>query len=350
MSNVEWPVEPSNGDSRRGSPLCPPKLHIMNSDITADPDLDAPEPRLLTFTVPDSGVKGRLDAWLAGVCPETSRSRIQQLIAEGMVTSQGRRVKANAKPKAGEVYAVAIPPPAPAVPEPEEMPLDVLYEDSDCIVINKPAGLVVHPAPGHCRGTLVNALLWHCRDLAGVGGVERPGIVHRLDKDTSGVMVAAKNDRAMSGLVRLFQNGGMCKEYLALVHGCPEPESGVVSGMIGRDPSNRKRMAVVRVNGKDALTRYRVERRVGEITLVHCRIETGRTHQIRVHLKSIGVPVIGDPLYGRPAADRKLAVRPARQMLHAWRLSFQHPVSGRELSLEAPIPEDFSVCLRCADA
>ena len=319
----------------------------MKSDNSTEPALeqDSPNSQQLLFTVPDAGVKGRLDAWLAKECPDISRARIQQLIKEGKVTTEGRSVKANAKPKPGEVYTIEIPPPAPAIPEPEDIPLDVLYEDSDCIVINKPAGLVVHPAPGHPDGTLVNALLWHCKDLAGVGGVERPGIVHRLDKDTSGVMVAVKNDIAMAGFVKLFQTGGMHKEYLAVVHGTPVPESGIVSNLIGRDPNNRKKMAVVTANGKDALTHYRVERKMGDLTLMHCRIETGRTHQIRVHMKSIGVPVIGDPLYGRPALDKKLSVRPQRQILHARRLSFTHPVKGADLAIEAPLPDDFEVYL-----
>jgi len=320
----------------------------MNVEIDTDPDFeqDLHEPEVLYFTVPESGVKGRLDAWLAKENPDISRSRLQHLIKDGLVTISGSPVKANAKPKPGEVFCVEIPPPVPAIPEPEDIPLDVLYEDSDCIVINKPAGMVVHPAPGHSSGTLVNALLWHCKDLAGVGGVERPGIVHRLDMDTSGVMVAVKNDVAMAGFVRLFQTGGMHKEYMAVVHGTPQQESGVICNLIGRDPKNRKKMAVVGVNGKDALTHYRIERPLAEgLSLMHCRIETGRTHQIRVHMKSIGIPVIGDPLYGRPASDKKLKVCPQRQMLHARRLSFIHPVKGIDLSIEAPLPVDFMTYL-----
>lgn len=318
----------------------------MKTYSEIDNKLESPDSQCLTYTVPDSGAKGRLDAWLAKECPDISRSRLQQLIKDGMVTTGNHPVKATAKPKAGGQYTILIPPPAPAIPQPEDIPLDVLFEDRECIVLNKPAGLVVHPAPGHPSGTLVNALLWHCKDLGGVGGVERPGIVHRLDMDTSGVMVVAKNDIAMAGFVKLFQSGGMHKEYLAIVHGCPLPEAGIVSNLIGRDPANRKKMAVVTVNGKDALTHYSVDRRMGDITLVHCRIETGRTHQIRVHMKSIGTPVIGDPLYGRSVLDKKLPVIPGRQMLHARRLSFKHPVSGEVLSLEAPLPEDFDSYLK----
>ncbi len=310
-------------------------------------DADAATRRV--FAVPESGVTERLDLWLARQCPDISRSRLQQLAREGMITAGGRPVKSDAKPQPGGVYTVQIPSPSAPIPEPEEIWLDVLHEDSDCIVINKPAGLVVHPAPGHPDGTLVNALLHHCRDLGGIGGVERPGIVHRLDKDTSGVMVAAKNDAAMAGLVRLFQSGGMRKEYLAITHGSPVPPDGTVSGLIGRDPANRKKMAVVKVNGRHALTHYRVDRSLGDIALVHCRIETGRTHQIRVHLKSLGTPVAGDALYGRAALDKKLPVRPQRQMLHAWRLAFTHPVNGHALAFEAPVPDDFAVYLGCGD-
>jgi 23S rRNA pseudouridine1911/1915/1917 synthase len=191
----------------------------------------------------------------------------------------------------------------------------------------------------------VNALLHHCHDLGGVGGVERPGIVHRLDKDTSGLMVVAKNDAAMAGLVRLFQTGGIAKEYLALVHGAPPKPCGTVSTLIGRHPAERKRMAVVTRNGKQAVTHYAVERKVGVLTLMRCRIETGRTHQIRVHMQSLGCPVAGDAVYGRPAADRRLPHAPARQMLHAARLSFAHPVTGEALAFEAPLPADFAACL-----
>ncbi len=314
----------------------------MNLNKKNDSEFKENTGQLLQFTVPDTGVKGRLDAWLAKQCKDISRVRIQQLIKEKHVKVNDRLVKATASPAPGSSVVMEIPPPVSAIPKPENIPLDVLYEDSDCIVINKPAGLVVHPAPGHPDGTLVNALLWHCNDLAGVGGVERPGIVHRLDKDTTGVMVAVKNDVTMAGFVKLFQTGGIRKEYLAIVHGVPAPASGIVSTLIGRDPANRKKMAVVTANGKDALTHYHVERTLAEgITLMHCRIETGRTHQIRVHLKSVGAPVIGDPLYGRPSLDKKLPVRPPRQMLHAWRLSFKHPVKGNDLSIEAPLPKDF---------
>jgi len=296
---------------------------------------------VLSLTVPEEGAAGRLDAWLASQAAGLSRARIQALIKEGRVTCGGGAVKADAKLKPGQVVEIAVPAPVPALPQPEDIPLDICYEDHDCLVINKPAGLVVHPAPGHYTGTLVNALLHHCKDLGGVGGVERPGIVHRLDKDTSGLMVVAKNDAAMAGFVRLFQTGGITKEYLTLVHGVPPKASGTVSGLIGRHPANRKKMAAVARNGKMAVTHYAVERRLGDITLVRCRIETGRTHQIRVHMQSLGCPVVGDAVYGKAAADKRMPQVPARQMLHAARLVFKHPVTGASLAFAAPLPEDF---------
>ena len=296
---------------------------------------------VLSLTVPEEGAEGRLDAWLASQVAELSRSRIQALIKEGRVTCGGVAIKANGKLKAGQVIEIVVPAPVSAEPVPEDIPLDILYEDSDCLVINKPAGLVVHPAPGHASGTLVNALLFHCRDLGGVGGVERPGIVHRLDKDTSGLMVVAKNDAALAGFVRLFQTGGITKEYLALVHGVPPKLSGTVSTLIGRHPAQRKMMAVVVRNGKQAVTHYAVEQRLGDITLVRCRIETGRTHQIRVHMQSLGCPVVGDAVYGRTVADNRLPHKAARQMLHATHLVFAHPVTGAAMVFTAPVPEDF---------
>ncbi len=295
---------------------------------------------VLSLNVPE-GAKGRLDAWLAAQVATLSRARIQALIKEGRVTCGGVAVKANAKPKAGQVLEIVIPAPISAVPEPEDIPLDIVYEDGDFLALNKPAGLVVHPAPGHACGTLVNALLHHCRDLGGVGGVERPGIVHRLDKDTSGLMVVAKNDAAMAGFVRLFKTGGISKEYLTLVHGVPPKPSGTLRSLIGRHPVHRQKMAVVARNGKEAVTHYAVERRLGGITLVRCRIETGRTHQIRVHMQALGCPVIGDTLYGKPAVDKCLPHLPARQMLHAAQLSFTHPVTGSPMDFVAPLPEDF---------
>ena len=247
--------------------------------------------------------------------------------------------------KVGEAdeIVVTVPPPVPAVPEPEDMPLDVVFEDDDLIVVNKPAGLVVHPAPGHPTGTLVNALLHHCPTLSGIGGVARPGIVHRLDQDTSGVMVAAKSQRAMDALTRAFAaHANLRKTYLALVHGTPDPRAGHIENLVGRCPFNRKKMAVVDRNGKRAATDYKTVAQAGPLTLVACDIQTGRTHQIRVHMAaSLGCPIAGDALYGRPGWDRKLTPVPARQLLHAWRLDLVHPVTRAPLRFEAPLPADF---------
>lgn len=319
---------------------------VVVEDVEEIEEVDSDEAcaTILTFAVPD-GAAGRLDAWLAAQESGFSRARLQALIKEGRVTCGGMAVKSNDRVKPGQVFDVTVPPPEPAAPVPENIPLEILYDDRDLLVLDKPPGLVVHPAPGHAAGTLVNALLWHCRDLGGVGGVERPGIVHRLDKDTSGLLVVAKNDAAMTGLVRLFQSGGIRKEYLALVHGVPSKPSGTVSSLIGRHPANRQKMAVVQRNGKQAVTHYAVERDLRLASLMRCRIETGRTHQIRVHMRSIGCPVAGDRLYGSPSADRLLPVVPARQMLHAARLAFAHPVTGDELIFEAPLPADFKVVL-----
>ena len=313
-------------------------------DDEALPDDGASE-NLISLTV-TKGADGRLDAWLASQVAELSRARIQALMKEGRITCGGLVVKANAKPKPGQIIEISVPAPVSAVPQPEDIPIDIVYEDSDCLVINKCAGLVVHPAPGHASGTLVNALLFHCHDLSGVGGVERPGIVHRLDKDTSGLMVVAKNDAAMAGFVRLFQTGGIAKEYIALVHGVPLKPSGTVRSMIGRHPVYRQKMSVVSRSGKMAVTHYSVVKRLGDITQVHCRIETGRTHQIRVHMLSLDCPVVGDALYGRPAADKRLTPVPLRQMLHAERLTFAHPVTGAPMSFTAPVPADFAAYLK----
>lgn len=319
-----------------------PGAGVAKDEDSFDDETLAEEEALdvLTLSVPE-GAFGRLDAWLAAQVLDLSRARIQTLIKEGRVTCGGVPVKADAKPKSGQVIELVVPAPVSAIPEPEDIPLDILYEDGDCLVLNKPAGLVVHPAPGHASGTLVNALLHHCRDLGGIGGVERPGIVHRLDKDTSGLMVVAKNDVAMAGFVRLFRTGGIGKEYLTLVHGVPPKPAGTVRSLIGRHPEHRKKMAVVARNGKEAVTHYTVERRLGDITLVRCRIETGRTHQIRVHMQSLGCPVVGDTLYGKSASDKRLPHLPARQLLHAERLTFAHPVSGAPMDFVAPLPEDF---------
>ena len=290
----------------------------------------------------------RLDKTILARYPDFSRSRIEGLVKAGFVTVNGAVAeKAGMKVSADDEIVVEIPPPVPAVPEPEDIPLDVVYEDNDLVVVNKPAGLVVHPAPGHYTGTLVNALLHHCPNLSGIGGVARPGIVHRLDQDTSGLIVVAKSQPAMDGLVRAFSSHtNIEKTYLAVCHGRPRLDAGRIENLIGRHPVDRKRMAIVEKNGKTAITNWRVfDSSRSLTTAVECRIETGRTHQIRVHMAALGCPVIGDRVYGKSALDKRLDPVPARQMLHAWRLKLWHPIENRPLAFEAPIPDDMSVYL-----
>ena len=285
----------------------------------------------------------RLDKVLQERYPDFSRSRIEGLIKAGFVTVNGAVAeKAGQKVAETDEIGVEIPPPVPAEPQPEDIPLTVVFEDEHILVVDKAPGMVVHPAPGHFTGTLVNALLHRCPDLSGIGGVARPGIVHRLDQDTSGLLVVAKTQAAMDGLTRAFaSHKSLTKTYLAVCHGRPRLDAGRIENLIGRHPVDRKRMAIVEKNGKLAITNWKVlgPGRAGT-SLVECVIETGRTHQIRVHMASLGCPVIGDRVYGKGALDRKLEPVPERQMLHAWRLKLWHPVFGVEMSLEAPIPPD----------
>ncbi len=298
----------------------------------------------------------RLDRLLLARHPDFSRSRIEGLVKAGFVTVNGETAdKAGMKVSEKDEIAVEIPPPVPAVPEPEDIPLDVLFEDESMLVVNKRAGMVVHPAPGHFTGTLVNALLYRCPDLSGIGGVARPGIVHRLDQDTSGLIVVAKSQAAMDALATAFaSHRNIEKTYLAVCHGRPRLDAGRIENLIGRHPVDRKRMAVVERNGKRAVTNWRLVPRpasaapsASRTSLVECRIETGRTHQIRVHLASLGSPVIGDRVYGKQALDRRLDPVPARQMLHAWKLRLWHPVKGVQLAFEAPVPDDMAPYLSC---
>ena len=290
----------------------------------------------------------RLDKTILQRHPEFSRSRIEGLVKAGFVKVAGAvATKAGMKVDENCEIEIYVPPPVPAVPEPEEIPLDVVFEDDDIIVVDKPAGMVVHPAPGHSTGTLVNALLARCPTLGGIGGVARPGIVHRLDQDTSGLMVAAKSQRAMDALAKAFASHRFVKKtYVAIVHGRPRLDSGRIENMIGRHPVDRKRMAIVEKNGKFAATEWRLAATDAShgspISVVVCRIETGRTHQIRVHLASIGVPIAGDSVYGKKALDKRLVPVPARQMLHAARLAFRHPATGRDMEFEAPLPADMA--------
>ena len=314
----------------------------------------------------------RLDKHLLTLYPDFSRSRIEGLIKGGYVTVNGAAAsKAGMKIAEDDEIEVEIPPPVPAIPEPEDIPLDVVFEDEDMLVVNKAPGMVVHPAPGHFTGTLVNALLAHCPNLSGIGGVARPGIVHRLDQYTSGLIVVAKSQAAMDGLVKAFSSHkNIEKTYLAVCHGSPRLNAGRIENLIGRHPVDRKRMAIVEKNGKVAITNWekidKLEREVGvggelkceveveerklsstvplplstTTSLIKCRIETGRTHQIRVHMASLGCPVVGDSVYGKSALDKRLSPIPQRQMLHAWRLKLWHPVKSVQMSFEAPIPDD----------
>jgi len=280
--------------------------------------------------------------------PDLSRTRIKSLIEEGRITIGGEAVKASDKVRAGLTFAIILPEPTDATPAPQPMALDVLYEDEHLIVIDKPPGLVVHPAPGNPEGTLVNALIAHCGpSLAGIGGERRPGIVHRLDKDTSGLMVAAKTEAALTGLAKQFAERSVLRAYKAIVWGVPSPSTGTLSGSIGRSPRNRKKMAVVKSGGKPARTHYRLEARIMDTaSLLDCRLETGRTHQIRVHLAHAGHPLVGDPLYGarRASAPAPLRAFP-RQALDAYRLGFTHPRTGRELRFEREIFSDMKELL-----
>ncbi|GAA0568073.1 RluA family pseudouridine synthase [Rhizomicrobium electricum] len=307
----------------------------------------------------------RLDRFLAGACSDMSRSRLRQLIDEGRVTLEGVRDGTakigdpNHRVKPGEHYKIDVPPAAPALPIGQDIPLNVVYEDDDVIVIDKPAGLVVHPAAGNPDGTLVNALIAHCgASLKGIGGAARPGIVHRLDKDTSGLLIAVKNERAMHSLAKQFANHTIERAYHAVVWGWPRNAEGRIETQIGRNPFDRKRMGVMRQGGKDAVTRYRVIERFGEATrplaaLIECRLETGRTHQIRVHLTHLGHPLIGDPTYGRARtapraktpeheAAYKTLAEFSRQALHARLLGFQHPSLHKTLRFESVYPADMA--------
>jgi 23S rRNA pseudouridine1911/1915/1917 synthase len=278
----------------------------------------------------------RLDRFLAQALPAFSRARLQTLIREKFVTVDGKPARPRDAVRAGAVVEVREPKVAKIEAQPEAMHLDILFEDDDLLVLNKPAGLVVHPGAGHQQHTLVNALLAHCKNLSGIGGQERPGIVHRLDKETSGVLVIAKNDATHRDLSKQFAERTTGKIYLALVAGTPRQKSGIIDAPISRHPVHRKKMSTARRAGRSAKTEYRVVRSGDDVSLVECTLHTGRTHQIRVHLHHLGHPVLGDKLYG----GKRAGVFP-RQMLHAWKLSFRHPRTGESMSFTAPVPEDF---------
>ncbi|MBM3511923.1 MAG: RluA family pseudouridine synthase [Alphaproteobacteria bacterium] len=298
--------------------------------------------------VADAARGTRLDRWLAVTYPDLSRARIQALIAAGHVAVDGTTLRtASYRVKPGERITLAVPPIADAAPAAQAIPLAIVYEDADVIVVDKPAGLVVHPAAGNPDRTLINALLYHCgASLTGVGGVKRPGIVHRLDKDTSGLIVAAKNERAHQALIAQFAARTIDRLYLAVVWGVPTPSEGRIEGNIGRSPRHRKKMALLARGGRAAATRYKVVRilDLGVASVIECRLETGRTHQIRVHVSARGHPVVGDPTYGRAprrlTAKRRTELAFDRQALHAANLGFDHPRSGQRLWFKSELPQD----------
>lgn len=291
----------------------------------------------------------RLDRALGELFSDYSRNFLANLVTDGHVRIDGSpATKPSQRVETGQLLTIDVPDATPSGIASQEIPLTVLHEDADVVVIDKPAGLVVHPAAGHPDGTLVNALLFHVKDLSGVGGELRPGIVHRLDKDTSGVMIIAKHDAAHRKLTEAWNTERVRKEYVALVYGTPSNERGTIEASIGRDPRDRKRMAVV-AGGRAAITDYEVAERLRYVSLVRCRLRTGRTHQIRVHMKHLGHPIVGDPVYSGPQwrgipdkRVQKLLSSLERQMLHAARITFAHPASGASMTFEAPLPEDFS--------
>ncbi|MDB6055629.1 MAG: Pseudouridine synthase [Verrucomicrobiales bacterium] len=300
--------------------------------------------RTETFQIERSLPDGRLDNFLKDRYPAVTRGTIQRLIEEGHITINEKMVKQNHKPKAGDTVSVYWPEPKPAEAKPEAIALDVLFEDSDIIVLNKPAGLVVHPAAGHEDHTLVNALLHHCKgQLSGIGGVARPGIVHRLDKDTSGCIIAAKTDQAHQGLASQFAERELSKIYLALLIGVMTEPKGVIRASITRHPTHRKQMTVQN-SGREAHTSFVVLERMTTVTLVEATLHTGRTHQIRVHFKHVGYPLAGDIVYGSKPNIRlqeQTGIVIPRQMLHAKTLEITHPLTGRKMKFEAPLPQDF---------
>ena len=294
----------------------------------------------LTVSPGDAGV--RIDKYLAEQLPDITRSYLQKLLKDGSVQMNGKPVKASTKTAAGALIVLTIPEPEEPEILPEDIPLDILYEDSDVILINKPKDMVVHPAAGHYTGTLVNALMYHCKgDLSGINGVLRPGIVHRIDKDTTGVLIVCKNDRAHNALAEQLKEHSITRKYRAIVCGNLKEDEGTVDAPLGRHPQDRKRMAIVRSGGKRAVTHYRVLERFGNYTYIECRLETGRTHQIRVHMASLGHPLLGDEIYGRAKSPFKLE----GQTLHAMVLGFIHPTTGEYLEFEAPLPEYFEKLL-----
>lgn len=296
---------------------------------------DGIEAGLETVTAEAEDAGTRADVFLAAKLG-VSRSNMQKLLEDGRVKRGEKIIKANYKVRAGEMFVVDIPEPEPIEAVPEDIPLDIIYEDDDVVVLNKARGMVVHPAPGNYTGTLVNALLYHCSNLSGINSAIRPGIVHRLDKDTSGIMIVAKNDAAHISLSQQIQSKTAVRTYLAVVRGNIKTDSGTIETQIARDKTDRKKMAVVKDGGRDAITDYEVLERFGKYTLVRCKLRTGRTHQIRVHMEYLGYPLVGDPKY----SPMKTPFGIKGQALHSHTLEFTHPRTGERMKFEAPLPED----------
>lgn len=296
---------------------------------------DGIEAGLETVTAEAEDAGTRADVFLAAKLG-VSRSNMQKLLEDGRVKRGEKIIKANYKVRTGEMFVVDIPEPEPIEAVPENIPLDIIYEDDDVVVLNKARGMVVHPAPGNYTGTMVNALLYHCSNLSGINSAIRPGIVHRLDKDTSGIMIVAKNDAAHISLSQQIQSKTAVRTYLAVVRGNIKTDSGTIETQIARDKTDRKKMAVVKEGGRDAITDYEVLERFGKYTLVRCKLRTGRTHQIRVHMEYLGYPLVGDPKY----SPMKTPFGIKGQALHSHTLEFTHPRTGERMKFEAPLPED----------
>jgi len=328
----------------------------MPSDLSGDEDFDDPDledtglGREVEIVLTEAVQGQRLDRALADAAQGLSRVRVQALLADGQVTRDGVAVAdASARAKPGQRFVIRVPPPIAAYPQPQDIPLNIAFEDAEMLVIDKPAGLVVHPGAGNPDGTLVNALLFYCGDqLSGIGGVRRPGIVHRLDKDTSGLMVVAKTDRAHISLSAQLQSRTLKRIYTSVVWGKPAPATGRIEGNIGRSPNDRKRMALVPHGGRSAVTHYRTLKSFRTASVVECRLETGRTHQIRVHMAHLGNPLVGDPVYGlkRPPKDAPALARTfPRQALHATQVTFLHPLTNEEMCYSSPVSNDIAAVI-----
>lgn len=319
------------------------------------PEYSCAEPDVFLYRVEPGEAGQRLDTFIAARIDNCSRSHSALLIRQGFVLVDGQNCKPGYRVKVNESISARIPPPVPVDLVAEPLPLEIIFEDPDLLVINKSAGMVVHPAAGHSTGTLVHGILYHCPDLEGIGAEKRPGIVHRLDKDTSGLLVVAKNSRAHHELSRQFKDRSINKHYLAIVAGLPKANQGSIDLPVGRHPVERKKMSTRSKRGRDALTIWQVRERFRGAALLDIELKTGRTHQIRVHCQAVGFPIVGDPVYGRKRALNQMTAgntalqavfnKIERQMLHAYRLGFNHPTDGRSLSFEAPLPEDMAILL-----